>query len=343
LRRSRDAGNIWEVVHSKADTNWIRGTPIAVSPLDPRHLFALGSGKFVSLGDETVLRSDDSGWSWRDIGTTFHRDAIERGPTITFGQDQSDTSHLYATGYSSESAFRYVSSDGGDTWEMYSFSGEATGAKVLVGIPRAGCVVDYPYFLSLSTDYGTTWREIFYNLLDTSLTRFTPRVCVGRTEHGIVVAGLRDSIAYTQFDEPHWYFIQYPDTAQPQGGMHTDLRWNNGNGRLYAWVAKRGIWLYDRVLTPVREEPHEQVPGSDITFYPSPARIGRPITIESREPIARVRMFDLLGHDLSAGIRSGQSNTGTVSVTPSRMVSGVYILDLTTRLRRVSILIRVIP
>jgi hypothetical protein len=98
-------------------------------------------------------------------------------------------------------------------------------------------------------------------------------------------------------------------------------------------LAQRGtfwpdVWVYDGILSSTPEEP--SIPSGDdaLRIFPQPVRAGESMMITGERCISKVRLYDLMGRDLSAAVQSRPVSTSLWIITLPSEASGSYIIEI---------------
>jgi hypothetical protein len=307
--------------------NW--NAAFAVSPLDPKVLYA---------GGNAVFKSEDRGHSWKAISEDLTRNEKEKqqssgGPIVkdNSGAEIYDTLLVIAPSgkdpkviwAGTDDGEVQVTRDGGKTWtnvtahipglpewgriESIDVAAEDAGAA-LIAVDRHFSGDFKPYLFS-TTDYGATWKSINGDL---------PPVythVVRRDLHNprMYYAGLENGLYVTWDAGEHWFLfgLGLPDAAV------YDVQLDAENNSLVVATHGRSVWVLDD-LTPfeqfaakesvklfppekaLRFWPSSQVEGlGDGAFYGKNLAYGAALSYylakESKEPGALV-IKDASGH-----------------------------------------------
>ena len=208
---------------------------LAFSPRDPRLAFAVLDGG--------VFRSSDGGISWHQIRPLHNYPLGDLGPwRFAFAFDSNDPQTVYFFAGFAGLSFSFYSTDGGETWlhrfrapELASVAIDPHRTSTLIGVTVTG--------LLKSDDRGVHWRPIAPEVGKPTVVAFDPR--------GVLYAGTENSGVWASRDGG--------TTFRPLGrGLHGEriamlLADPAHPGRLFASVARRGVFLWDARATAWRK------------------------------------------------------------------------------------------
>ena len=134
-------------------TNWIlkNSSYIGVTPGDTQDIFvdAVGSLYIIKSGARRIFRSDDKGFSWNMINSTFANKDLFTGTA--------DMNNIYVFAGTGEGAVYFTSSDRGVSWSSAKVYGGGTARAAVINSSNAVYVVDNTGAVYVSTNSGTTW------------------------------------------------------------------------------------------------------------------------------------------------------------------------------------------
>jgi hypothetical protein len=217
--------------------------------------------------------------------------------------------------------------------------------QLTAGIPRAGCVVSYDYGrFSFSSDNGRTWTGLLRLAdVDTNITGtvpYIPSAVVLPLEGGMVAVCYYRVIAYSTIAEPRWHYLDLPD-----GVIGYYLLADLANSRPVL-LAQRGsflpdVWVYDGILNSVPAE-SPIPPDVLVRCYPQPVRAGETMKINVKGDIHGVRVYDLMGRDISVAASSRRISSNVWSITVPSDASGSFFIEVASsgkvHTQRISIL-----
>jgi len=159
LARSTDNGVHWQRIEWKS----IAPDSIIVAPLEEFH--KVNDGVLFCRGKEDILKSSDGGVTWNDIfyiGTHYN---VQLGGFFFHSVDSG-----FAIGGSGESALRFLTTDGGNSWKALSDTiGEVAGKVYFPGNGRTGYIVGWDQMLcriapmgenKVQLNSGFTWQSV---------------------------------------------------------------------------------------------------------------------------------------------------------------------------------------
>jgi uncharacterized protein (TIGR03437 family) len=148
IHKSTDGGLTWRLVRAAPMVSYPGVLQIAVDPVDPRRVFAIGFG-------EGLLRSDDRGETWERLTADPYASPFDRIAIDPHGSGMILSTILYPG----------ISRDGGKTWEPLAGPAGFGSPRLAVFDPHqqgriylstaAGTLGQF----HLSTDYGKTWQS----------------------------------------------------------------------------------------------------------------------------------------------------------------------------------------
>ncbi|HZF09723.1 MAG TPA: glycosyl hydrolase [Thermoanaerobaculia bacterium] len=263
----------WGAADLKYRFQW--NFPIAISPHDPKTLYAAAN---------VLFKSTDSGASWQVISPDLTRnDKSKQGPaggpltkdntsieyydTIFYVAESPLTAGLLWAG--SDDGLIHVSKDGGKDWQNVTPKGlpewiminslepspyEPGGLYVAATLYKSD---DFRPYLYKTSDYGATWTKITDGI---PADHFTRVVRADPVRRGLLYAGTERGI-YVSFDDGgHWQSLQGKLPIVPV----TDLLVKEGS--LIAATQGRAFWMLDD-LTPLREL-NPQVASQPFYLFP---------------------------------------------------------------------------
>jgi len=162
---------------------------------DVKGVFLLSSGIGFAVSENGLYKTADFGQNWASMETSISEYELYK----VFALDEN---HIYAVG---DQDVVFLTSDGGETWNSYTFSQMNRISCVYFVDEEIGFVGDDKGYLMRTNDGGLSWEEVFYEVWNSiySIRFVTPE---------IGIATSIDQILKTTDGGQSWEVITFPES-----------------------------------------------------------------------------------------------------------------------------------